>query len=129
MTKTKQTVSEARQMNIIETLDSATGLSWSTPPAQPSFLRNGYHAELPLIKAPCLVRRLQQVAIDATGKPRAIVFESCGRGKAIINIPKEVAESTQFGHALQRFEASAHIPDAVIVASQRERHAGIRQFS
>lgn len=81
-------------------LDQVTGLSWSPPPAQPNFLKNGYHTELSLVEAPRLVRRLQAAATRATGRPRAIVFQSLGRGVAVVNVPREVAEGRWFLQAL-----------------------------
>lgn len=96
--------------SILHTLDSATGLSWSPPPAQPSFLRNGYHVEVKQIDAPRLVRRLQAAATRATGRPRAIVFQTAGRGVAVVNLPREVAEGAWFLQALTSPEAMPHIP-------------------
>lgn len=93
---------------ILDTLVSATGLDWSTPPAQPSHLRNGYHVEVPLLIAPTLVRRLQEAAIHASGRQRAIVFEVCSRGRAIINIPKEIAELKGFCLALSSLKVPEH---------------------
>lgn len=102
---------------ILNTLDSATGLSWSSPPAQPTFLRNGYHAEISLVEAPRMVRRLQQAATQATGRPRAIVFQALGRGVAIINVPKEVAQGRWFLEALTQPDSQAGIGKARIPAA------------
>lgn len=102
--------------DIIEILDSATGLSWNPPPAQPSFLRNGYHVEVAMIEAPYFVRQLQGAAIEGTGRQRAIVFEALKRGRAMINLPKEVAESAGFQQALHHAAAirytAGHAPHA-----------------
>lgn len=95
---------------ILHTLDSATGLRWSPPPAQPSFLRNGYHTEVRQIDAPYLVRRLQAAAVRSTGRPRAIMFQTCGSGMAIVNIPREVVEGLWFRQALFSPDAPNFMP-------------------
>ncbi len=90
---------------ILDSLDHATGLQWNIPPAQASHLRNGYHVEVPLLVAPIVVRRLQEAAIAASGRQRAIVFEVCSRGRAIINIPREIAELKGFCLALGQMKS------------------------
>lgn len=98
--------------DIIDHLEQATGLRWALPPSNPSLLRNGYHAITTLIRAPHIVRQLQEAAIAATGRPRAIVFESTGRGHAIINLPREVAENSSFTSHLHRAEYD-NIPSTI----------------
>ena len=88
--------------DIVDVLDNVTGLTWNLPPERPSFLRNGFHAEVPMIEAPYIVRQLQQAAIAGTGRQRAIVFDAYGRGRAMINLPKEIALSEGFQMALSR---------------------------
>lgn len=92
------------QDEIIQMLERATGLSWHQPPDKPSFLRNGYHTEVRMIEAPFIVRRLQDAAISGTGRPRAIVFDAYQKGRAIINVPREVAEAAGFQHVLSRMK-------------------------
>lgn len=60
-----------------------------------------------MIEAPYFVRQLQSAAIEGTGRQRAIIFEACKRGRAIINLPKEVAESHGFQTSLLRQQAGA----------------------
>ena len=109
---------------IVETLEHATGLVWHRPPEKPSFLRNGYYTEVRMIEAPFIVRRLQDAAITGTGRPRAIVFNACRKGWAVINIPCEVAEAAGFQHVLSRMQrktryqpAPAAMPEAPMVAA------------
>lgn len=83
-------------LDIIDQLEQATGLRWALPPERPSRLSNGYHAMTAMVRAPHIVRQLQEAAIAATGRPRAIVFEATGRGHAIINLPREIAELAGF---------------------------------
>ncbi len=86
---------------IIALLEQTTGLHWEQPPEVPSLLKNGYHAATSMVRAPHIVRQLQQAAIAATGRPRAILFEATGRGNAIINLPREVAEYHRFTDHIQ----------------------------
>ena len=85
----------------------ATGLAWNPPPEQPSFLYNGYYTETDMAKAPHMVRTLKDIAISATGRSRAIVFERSRKNAASINIPKEVAENQAFIEALRKMERLA----------------------
>lgn len=99
-----QTQSTGENERITKALSAATGLNWSPPPPTPSFLYNGYYTETEMARAPYLVRRLKDVAIAATGRSRAIVFERCSQRRAAVNIPKEVAEDQAFLGALMRSE-------------------------
>jgi hypothetical protein len=95
--------------DIIELLEQATGINWHLPPDKPSFLRNGFHTEVAMIEAPFIVRRLQDAAISGTGRPRAIIFDACQRGRAMINIPREVAETPGFRQALSHMKPELRI--------------------
>ena len=95
--------------DIIEKLTDATGLSWNPPPEIPSLLRNGYYTEIPWTRAPHLARHLRDVAVTATGRSRAIVYERCGRRDASINIPKELAENQAFLLALANKQDTSKI--------------------
>jgi hypothetical protein len=88
--------------DVLQALSEATGLTWSAPPKEPSLLKNGYFVETEMVRAPHLVRHLKDAAIDATGRPRAIVFERSGMKNASVNIPKEIAENEAFLGALAR---------------------------
>lgn len=99
--------------NVLKALSQATGLEWNAPPASPSLLKNGYYAETEMVRAPHLVRQLKAVATEATGRPRAIVFERSSPKNASVNIPKEVAENEDFLEAIAElsFQASRAVSD------------------
>lgn len=85
---------------VLEALTEATGMEWNPPPEIPSVLHNGYQTELNRLEAPLIVRRLKQLAMETTGRNRAIIFAPSSPSRAVINIPREVAEHTAFLSAL-----------------------------
>lgn len=105
--KKKETVVKSEFDLVLEALSNATGLRWSLPPETPSLLQNGYHAQTEMLRAAHVVRRLKDAAIEATGRPRAIVFERSGCKNASVNIPKEIAENKAFLAALRLSEMQA----------------------
>lgn len=99
--------SHAHQTNAIaDQLAAATGLDWNPPPEHSTYLQNGYHVQMAFMQAPHVVKKLQDIAITATGRPRAILFERCDKCNAMVKIPKELAENEAFLLALSR--ASSH---------------------
>lgn len=102
MAKAKKSTPNQAYQDVLDALSQATGLKWSPPPEKPSLLQNGYFAETEMMRAPHLVRHLKDAAIEATGRPRAIVFERSGQKNASVNIPKEIAENEAFLDALSQ---------------------------
>ena len=121
------TEAKDRYNDVLQALTDATGLKWSAPPKEPSLLKNGYFVETEMVRAPHLVRHLKDAAIDATGRPRAIVFERSGIKNASVNIPKEIAENEAFLGALARTKIQAAKPAKETRAINRPAQAPTRK--